>query len=135
MRRQFLRFAQGMFRSFITCFLNYSESLPFAMPVEMPTTWITDDQQFLQQNPTLRAIILFDVKFEKSELHIKHVRTLVPDVVYCQFFEAMQSQLALTDLRTLDPRLAGFKEAVLVSFDVGISWVESDRMNIKMENI
>merc|ERR1712024_406654 len=97
----------------ITCFLNDSGSLPFTMPVEIPMKWITDDQQFLLQNPTLRAIILFEVQFEKSELRIKHAQTLIPDVVFCQTFEAMQSQLALTDLRTLDPRLAGFKQAVL----------------------
>jgi len=110
------------------------QTVPFVMDVE------TGDLDLETQTwpdglklPSLRIAILCDLNIVGTEA--SQVQVVIPDGLLDQFAQRTRQQMEEIDLRTQDPRLAGFTEPLNLLFDLSLEWTELNELALELRNL
>jgi len=110
------------------------EVVPFVMDLETGDLSLeTDVWPNGLKLPSMRVAVLCDLNVFGTGP--SQVSVVIPDGLIDEFAQMYRQQLQELDMRTVDPRLAGFAEPLRLTFDLSCNWPEVNELEFKMTNL
>jgi hypothetical protein len=128
------RFAKPFLQALVRCCGPEWETVPFVMDIDIGDLVIElDGWPDGLRIPNLRLALLFDINLVGNEL--SKVRAVIPDSLVDEMFDSLRLQVQDLDMRTFDPRLAGFTQPLRLNFDMNIRWTSANDVEFNFTKV